>query len=78
MCNLSMGVYNKGYDSGYGSGYDSGYGSGLSAGKMEQARETAYRLCDKGMSVEEIADIIEISVDTLRLWLEEREDMLVK
>ena len=78
MCNLSTGVYSKGYDSGYGSGYDSGYDSGLSAGKMEQARETAYRLCDKGMSVEEIADMVKVSMDTLRLWLEEREGMLVK
>ena len=66
MCNLSTGVYSKGYD------------SGLSAGKMAQAKETAYRLCDKVMSVEEIADMVKVSMDTLRLWLEEREGMLVK
>ncbi len=58
MCNLSMGVLNK--------------------GEMKKAKEIAYRLCDKGMSVEEIADMVEVDIDTLRLWLEERKELLVK
>ena len=86
MCNLSMGVYSKGYDSGYdlgyGSGYDSGYGSGydsgISAGEMKKAKETAYKLQDKGMSCEEIADAVEVDTDTVRAWLAEREALLVK
>ncbi len=32
MCNLSTGVYNKGYHSGYDFGYDSGYHSGYNSG----------------------------------------------
>ncbi len=78
VCNLSTGVYSKGYDSGYGSGYGSGYDSGLSAGKMAQAKETAYELHDMGLSNEKIAKAVKVSIDTLRLWLEEREGMLVK
>lgn len=66
MCNLSEGVYNKGYD------------SGVSTGKMKQARTTAYKLQDKGMSCEEIADAVEVDTDTVREWLAEREEMLVK
>lgn len=66
MCNLSTGVYNKGYD------------SGISADKMEQARETAYRLKNKGMSIDEIADMIRVGVSTIQEWLAEREEMLVK
>ena len=74
VCNLSTGVYSKGYDT----GYDMGYDTGLSAGKIEQAREIAYRLCDKGMSVEEIADMVRVGLDALQKWLAEREKLLVK
>ena len=66
VCNLSTGVYSKGYD------------SGVSAGELKRARETAYRLCDKGMPVEEIADMIRVELDTLQTWLAEREELLVK
>ncbi len=62
MCNLSMGVLNK----------------GISVGKMEQAKAMAYRLWEKGMSCEEIADVAEVDTDTVREWLTEREEMLVK
>ena len=66
VCNLSEGVYNK------------GYGSGVSAGEMKKAKSTAYKLQDKGMSCEEIADAVEVDTDTVREWLAEREEMLVK
>ena len=66
LCNLSAGVYNKGYD------------SGISVGKMKKAKSTAYKLHDKGMPCEEIADTIEVDIDTVCDWLAEREEMLVK
>lgn len=62
VCNLSTGVYNK----------------GLSVGRMEQARETAYRLNDKGMPIDEIANMIEVGISTIQRWLAEREEMLCK
>ena len=62
MCNLSAGVYNKGF----------------SAGEMKKAKSTAYKLQDKGMSCEEIADTIDVDTDTVREWLAEREALLVK
>ena len=58
MCNLSMGILNK--------------------GEMKKAKETAYKLQDKGMSCEEIADAVEVDTDTIREWFAEREAMLVK
>ena len=58
MCNLSMGVLNK--------------------GKMEQAKETAYELRDMGLPDEKIARAVKVSMDTLREWFAEREEMLVK
>ncbi len=62
MCNLSMGVLNK----------------GISVGKMEQAKETAYELRDMGLPDEKIARAVKVSMDTLREWFAEREEMLVK
>lgn len=70
LCNLSAGVYNK--------GYDLGYGSGISAGEMKKARVMAYKLQDKGMTCEEIADMVEVNTDTIREWFAEREEKLVK
>ena len=66
MCNLSAGVYNKGYD------------SGISVGRKEQARETAYKLQDMNLPIEKIAYAVEADIDTVREWLAEREEMLVK
>ena len=54
MCNLSMGVYNK--------------------GKMEMA----YELYGMGIPVEKIASAAKVSIETLKEWLANREEMLVK
>ena len=66
VCNLSEGVYNKGYD------------SGISAGEMKKAKETAYKLQDMELPIEKIAYAVEAGIDTVREWLAEREEMLVK
>ena len=70
VCNLSTGVYNK--------GYHSGYDSGISTGEMKKARETAYKLQDMKMPVEQISTAVEFPLDTIQEWLAEREEMLVK
>ena len=61
VCNLSEGVYNR----------------GVSAGEMRKARDTAYELHDMGMSGEQIARAVKVSIDTIQEWLAEREEMLV-
>ena len=62
MCNLSMGVLNK----------------GISVGEMKKAKETAYKLQDMKLPIEKIAYAVEADIDTVRAWLAEREEMLVK
>lgn len=59
LCNLSTGVYNK----------------GISGGEMKRARAMAYKLQDKGMVREEIADMVEVSIDTVREWLAQRKEI---
>lgn len=58
MCNLSMGILNK--------------------GEMKKAKETAYELRDMRLSDEKNARAVKVSMDTLRTWLAEREELLVK
>ena len=69
VCNLSTGVFNK--------AYNKGYDSGISAGMMKQKRDTTYELYDMGMSGEQIARAVKVSIDTIQEWLAEREEMLV-
>ena len=58
MCNLSMGVLNK--------------------GEMKKAKEIAYKLQDMGLPIDKIAYAVEVDIDTIREWLAERDEMLVK
>lgn len=69
MCNLSEGIYNKGYIAGYAAGY--------LAGMLKKAKEIAYELHDMGMADEEIAQVAEVNMETLWEWLAEREENLV-
>ena len=62
MCNLSMGVLNK----------------GISVGEMKKAKETAYELRDMGLPDEKIARAVKVSMDTLQEWFAECEALLVK
>ena len=66
MCNLSAGVYNKGYD------------SGISIGEMKKAKEIAYKLQDMGLPIDKISYAVKVDIDTIREWLAERGEMLVK
>ena len=66
MCNLSEGIYNKGYIAGY------------LAGMLKKAKEIAYELHDMGMADEDIAQVAEVSMETLHEWLAEREENLVQ
>ena len=50
----------------------------LNKGEMKKAKTIAYRLREKGMPCEEIAEVSEVDLDTVREWLAEREEMLVR
>lgn len=69
MCNLSTGIYNR--------GFAVGWQEGLREGWMEQLKETAYEFYDgDGFSPEKIAKRLKVSLDTVQKWLEERPDLL--
>ena len=66
VCNLSTGVYNKGYD------------SGVEAGRMNYARETAYELQSEGMPLEKMSKVLKVDTALLRQWLAERAEAQAK
>ncbi len=53
VCNLSTGVYNKGF----------------SEGEMKKAKEMALSLADMGLSAEKIAEAAKVSVKLVQEWL---------
>ena len=57
MCNLSQGILQTGID------------RGIEKGAMEKARAMAQKLFAKGMSIEEIAELVEYNVNQIKLWL---------
>ena len=57
MCNLSQGIKEK------------GIAIGQELGKTEQAHSVALKLFKTGMSMEQIADILETGKEQIRDWL---------
>ena len=41
-------------------------------GRQEQARETAYELCDMGIPADKIARAVKVSLETVQKWFAER------
>ena len=46
-----------------------GRAEGRVEGRETQAKDTALRMLQRGFSIEEIADIINVSVETVKQWL---------
>ena len=45
------------------------YAEGREEGRESQAKDTAVRMSKKGISVEEIAEIVGFSIDKVKKWL---------
>lgn len=52
-------------------GRQQGIQQGMQMGKLEQARETAYKLHDMGLSADKIAGVVNTSVETVQEWFAE-------
>lgn len=53
-------------------GREAGLREGIKEGEMKKARETAYELDKRKMPPETIAEIVKVSVNTVKKWLDER------
>ncbi len=83
VCNLSTGVFNRGMRKGMQKGMQEGMQKGMQEGmqkgmlkgrqegEMKKAEETAHELQKMGLTVENIARAVKVSVDVVRNWLSE-------
>ena len=44
---------------------------GMRKGDVERAKRTALKMLSRGDSLEEIAEVLELSIDTIKVWEEE-------
>ncbi len=73
VCNLSEGIYNRGILEGEKRGLKKGERRGLKKGEIKKAKQMVYKLSDRGMPCDEIADVVEFGTDIVREWIAERE-----
>ena len=52
--------------------FKEGQAEGRAEGRIEQAKSTAMHLADMGLTAETIAEAVEISVGTVKQWLDNR------
>lgn len=73
MCEVSERIYREGIEEGKAKGRAEGIAEGRAQGKaegkLESQKETAKRLAEIGMTMEDIAKVLKVSVQMVREWL---------
>ena len=67
MCNLSQGIKEKAFEGGYLMGQEEGRESGYAEGKQNGYAEAVCLMYESGLSIEQIAGIIKMSADEVRI-----------
>ena len=67
MCQELEEIYNEGEQFGFLRGEQ----SGVQKGELKKARETTLALLEMGMSVEQIAEAVNLSIETIQSWISE-------
>lgn len=74
MCEILDRVENRGIAKGIAEGMTrgiaKGMAEGMTKGEMQKAKEVALNLSKMGLTSDMIAKAVEVSVDTVRQWLE--------
>lgn len=69
MCEVSERIYREGIEEGKAEGRAEGRAEGKAEGKLESQKETAKSLAEIGMTIEDIAKVLKVSVQLVREWL---------
>lgn len=69
MCDAANEIFVMGREEGREEGRQEGRQEGREEGEQRKARETAYKLHGRGMSISDIADILEVSPEQVQVWL---------
>ena len=67
MCQELEEIYNEGVER----GEQSGFLRGEQSGELKKARETTLALLEMGMSAEQIAKAVNLSIETIQNWISE-------
>ena len=66
MCKALDDLYQEGIETGYARGHSEGRNEGRNEGRVEQLASLVKKKLEKNMSVDEIAEILEVDVDTIK------------
>ena len=69
MCEVSERIYREGIEEGKAKGRAEGRAEGKAEGKLESQKETAKSLAEIGMTMEDIAKVLKVSVQLVQEWL---------
>lgn len=67
MCREMEQIYSEGIEQ----GLETGIEQGIEQGELKKAKETALSLVELGFTVDKIAQVVKISAETVKAWLEE-------
>lgn len=71
MCREMEQIYSEGIEQGLETGIEKGIEKGIEQGELKKAKETALSLVELGFTVDKIAQVVKISAETVKAWLEE-------
>ena len=71
MCREMELIYCEGIEKGEMRGFEKGEKHGFEKGELRKAKETALSLAEMGLSAEQIAQAVKISVETVQQWIKE-------
>ena len=71
MCREMELIYCEGIEKGEIRGFERGEKRGFEQGELKKAKETALSLAEMGLSAEQIAQAVKISVETVQQWIKE-------
>ena len=70
-CELEQ-IYKEGVKLGEERGRVRGIAEGVAVGEMKMVKEIAYELRNRGMSADKIAEVVEVSLETVQKWFADR------
>ena len=72
MCREMEQIYKVSVKLGEERGRVQGIAEGVAVGEMKMVKEIAYELRNRGMSADKIAEVVEVSLETVQKWFADR------
>ena len=73
MSKVMEGLWEESFAEGWAEGFAEGWAESQTEGRREQAQMTARNLSVQGLSVEQIAQAVDFSVEAVKEWLAQKD-----